>query len=128
MAKTKTRPWDAAEHLKTDEDMAAYLEAALEDGDPALVSAALGDIARAKGMTDIARETGLGRESLYKASSPDGHPELATVVKVMRTLGLRLSTTPLPAPKAPASRKRATSVAATISSPVLRSEVTPAAR
>lgn len=55
MAKTKTRPWDAAEHLKTDEDMAAYLEAALEDGDPALVSAALGDIARAKGMTEIAR-------------------------------------------------------------------------
>ena len=67
MAKIHTRPWDAAEHLETDEDMAAYLEAALEEGDPALVAAALGDIARAKGMAQIARETGLGRESLYKA-------------------------------------------------------------
>lgn len=70
MARTETRPWDPAEHLETEEDMAAYLEAALEEGDPALVAAALGDIARAKGMTQIARETGLGRESLYKALSP----------------------------------------------------------
>ena len=64
MAKPQTRPWDATEHLETDEDMAAYLEAALEEGDPALVAAALGDIARAKGMAQIAREAGLGRESL----------------------------------------------------------------
>ena len=70
MAKTVTTPWDPADHLKTDEDMAAYLEAALEEGDPALVAAALGDIARAKGMTQVAREAGLGRESLYKALSP----------------------------------------------------------
>jgi probable addiction module antidote protein len=63
MAKIKTHPWDVAEHLETDEDMAAYLEAALEEGNPALVAAALGDIARAKGMAQIARETGLGRES-----------------------------------------------------------------
>ena len=90
MTKTKTFPWDAAEHLRTEEDMAAYLEAALEDGDPALVAAALGDIARAKGMTQIAREAGLGRESLYKALSPEGNPELATVLKVIRALGLRL--------------------------------------
>ena len=90
MAKTKTRLWDAAEHLKSDEDMAAYLEAALEEGDPALVSAALGDIARAKGMTDIARETGLGRESLYKALSPEGNPEFSTVLKVVKALGLQL--------------------------------------
>ena len=89
-AKTKTRPWDAAEHLKTEDDMAAYLEAALEDGDPALIAAALGDIARAKGMSEIARETGLGRESLYKALSPDGNPEFSTVLKVVRALGLRL--------------------------------------
>jgi probable addiction module antidote protein len=95
MAKTKTFPWDAAEHLETEEDMAAYLEAALEDGDPALVAAALGDIARAKGMTRIAREAGLGRESLYKALSPEGNPELATVLKVVRALGLRLHATPL---------------------------------
>jgi probable addiction module antidote protein len=90
MAKTKTRPWDGAEHLETDEDMAAYLEAALEEGVAALVAAALGDIARAKGMALIARETGLGRESLYKALSPEGNPEFATVLKVVRALGLRL--------------------------------------
>jgi probable addiction module antidote protein len=90
MARIRTRKWDAAEHLKTDADMAAYLEAALEDGDPALVAAALGDIARAKGMSGIARQTGLGRESLYKALSRDGNPEISTVLKVVRALGLRL--------------------------------------
>lgn len=95
MAKTKTLPWDAAEHLKTEEDRAAYLEAALEDGDPALVAAALGDIARAKGMTQVAREAGLGRESLYKALSAEGNPELATVLKVVKALGLRLHATTL---------------------------------
>ena len=88
--KSKTQPWDAAEHLTTEGDMAAYLEAALEDGDPPLIAAALGDIARAKGMSRIARETGLGRESLYKALSPDGNPEFSTVLKVVRALGLRL--------------------------------------
>jgi probable addiction module antidote protein len=93
MAKTKTRPWDAAEHLETEVDMALYLEAALEDGDPTLVAAALGDIGRAKGMSEIARETGLGRESLYKALSPEGNPEFATVLKVIRALGLRLHAT-----------------------------------
>ena len=93
MGKTKTGQWDVAEHLKTEEDMAAYLEAALEDGDPKLVSAALGDIARAKGMTQIARETGLGRESLYKTLSPEGNPELATLLKVIHALGLRLHAT-----------------------------------
>jgi probable addiction module antidote protein len=82
--KTKTRPWDIAEHLETKEDMAAYLEAALEDGDPSLIAAALGD---------IARETGLGRESLYKALSPEGNPEFATVLKVVKALGLKLRAT-----------------------------------
>jgi probable addiction module antidote protein len=90
MATTKTHPWDAAEYLQSEEDMAAYLEAALEENDPALVAAALGDICRAKGMTQIARDAGLGRESLYKALSPDGNPEFATVLKVVRSLGLRL--------------------------------------
>jgi probable addiction module antidote protein len=90
MAKTRTRLWDAAEHLENDEDMVAYLEAALQEGDPALVAAALGDIARAKGISQIARDTGLGRESLYKALSPEGNPELGTVLKVIRALGLRL--------------------------------------
>jgi probable addiction module antidote protein len=93
MSKTQTRPWDVAEHLETDEDIAAYLEAALEEGDPALVAAALGDIARAKGMAQIAHETGLARESLYEALSPEGNPEFATVLKVVRALGLRLRAT-----------------------------------
>jgi probable addiction module antidote protein len=73
MAKTKTRRWDAADYLEMEKDIAAYLEAALEEGDAALFTAALGDVARAKGMTEIARKTGLGRESLYKALSPDGN-------------------------------------------------------
>jgi probable addiction module antidote protein len=94
MAKTKTIPWDPAEHLETDEDIAAYLEAALEEGDPSLVAAALGDIARAKGMTQLARETGLGRESLYKALSPSGNPEFATIMKVISALGLKLHAAP----------------------------------
>jgi len=93
MAKVKTKRWDPADHLETEEDMAAYLEAALEDGDPALIAAALGDIARAQGMSQIARKTGLGRESLYKALSPDGNPEFSTVLKVVRALGLRLHAT-----------------------------------
>ena len=88
---TRTRVWDAAEHLKSDEDIAAYLNAAFEDGDPALIAAALGDIARAKGMTNVARSAGLGRESLYKALSPQGRPELATVMKVVQALGLKLT-------------------------------------
>jgi probable addiction module antidote protein len=94
MPKIATKPWDPADHLKTEEDMAAYLEAALEEGDPALVAAALGDIARAKGMTQVARDTGLGRESLYKALSASGNPEIATVMKVVAALGLKLHAAP----------------------------------
>jgi len=90
MPKTVTSRWDPAEHLNTEEDMAAYLEAALEEGDSALVAAALGDIARAKGMSQVAREAGLGRESLYKALSPGGNPEFATILKVVSALGLQL--------------------------------------
>lgn len=100
MAKTKTIPWDPAEHLESQADMAAYLEAALEEGDPALVAAALGDIARAKGMSQLARDTGLGRESLYKALSPTGNPEFATVMKVVAALGLKLHATPASAASA----------------------------
>ncbi|MSQ14523.1 MAG: putative addiction module antidote protein [Dehalococcoidia bacterium] len=94
MAKTQTRPWKVVEYLETEEDMAAYLEAAFEDGDPKLITAALGDIARAKGMAQIAQEAGLGRESLYKALSPEGNPEFATVLKVIQALGLRLHAAP----------------------------------
>jgi probable addiction module antidote protein len=90
MAKTKTRTWDPAEHLKSEEDVIAYLEAALEDGDATLFTAAVGDVARAKGMTEVARATGLGRESLYKALSADGNPEFATVLKVLHSLGFTL--------------------------------------
>ncbi|TVR30808.1 MAG: putative addiction module antidote protein [Spirochaetaceae bacterium] len=90
MKKERTSSWDATEHLETDEDMAAYLEAALEENDPALIAAALGDIARAKGMSQIAMQTGLGRESLYKALSPEGNPEFATILKVVNALGLQL--------------------------------------
>ena len=94
MAKTVTKAWDPAEHLKNDEDMAAYLEAALHEGDASLIAAALGDIARAKGMSKIAMDAGLGRESLYKALSPQGNPEFATIMKVVTALGLRLHATP----------------------------------
>jgi probable addiction module antidote protein len=94
LGKTRTRRWDAADYLKTDEDMALYLEAAFDEGDATLVAAALGDIARAKGMGEVARSAGLGRESLYKALSPGGNPELATVMKVMRALGLSLHARP----------------------------------
>ncbi len=93
MATAETRPWDPSEHLESPEDVAAYLEAAFEDGDPALISAALGDVARARGMTEIAQQAGLGRASLYKALSPEGRPEFATVLKVMRALGVRLTVT-----------------------------------
>ncbi|HEX8666060.1 MAG TPA: addiction module antidote protein [Beijerinckiaceae bacterium] len=91
----KTRPWDAAEHLDTPESIAAYLRATLEDGDPRLVAAALGDIARARGMTQLARDTGLSRESLYRALSQDGNPELATVMRVLQAMGVRLDVRPL---------------------------------
>ena len=94
MPKTVTTPWDPADHLKTEEDMVAYLEAALEEADPALGAAALGDIARAKGMTQVARDAGLGRESLYKALSPSGNPEFSTILKVVSALGLRLHAAP----------------------------------
>ena len=93
MTTTRTVPWDTADHLETPEDIAAYLEAVFEDGDPELIGHALGNVARCKGMTEIARRTGLGRQSLYKALSPDGRPEFATVLNVVRALGLKLTVT-----------------------------------
>ena len=96
MARTQTRPWDPAEHLETEEDMAAYLTVALEEGDLGLIMATLGDIARARRMAVVAEETGLGRESLYKSLSANGNPEFATVLKVMSALGLRLQATAVP--------------------------------
>ncbi|MCL6527589.1 MAG: putative addiction module antidote protein [Thermaceae bacterium] len=95
MKKVKLKKWDVVEHLKTEEDMVLYLEACLEEGDPALITAALGDIARARGMSQVAREAGLSRESLYKALSGEGNPEFATVMKVVKALGLRLRAEPV---------------------------------
>jgi probable addiction module antidote protein len=94
MAKRKIKQYDVVEYLESEEDMAAYLQAALEDGDPALVIHALGNIARARGMSQIARDTGLRRESLYKALSPEGNPEFATVLKVVHALGIKLNAEP----------------------------------
>ena len=91
--KLKTYPWDVVDHLDSDEAIALYLDAVLEEDDPVLLAAALGDVARAKGMTSVSRETGLGRESLYKSLSENGNPEFATVQKVIRSLGLKLRVT-----------------------------------
>jgi len=88
--KIRTTKWDAANHLKTNKDIIEYLEAVLEEGDPGLVAAALGDVARARGMSKVAKAAGLGRESLYKALSAEGNPEFATVLKVIYSLGLKL--------------------------------------
>jgi probable addiction module antidote protein len=91
MTTLKLRKWDSAEHLKTDEDMAAYLGACLEEAgdDAAFIAKALGNIARAKGMTQLSKDTGLGRESLYKALSGEGNPSFATILKVTHALGLK---------------------------------------
>ena len=91
MTTLKLSKWDSAEHLKTDEDMAAYLEACLQEAgdDAAFIAKALGNIARAKGMTQLSKDTGLGRESLYKALSGEGNPSFATILKVTHALGLK---------------------------------------
>lgn len=96
-ASKQAAPYDAAEFLETDEDIVAYLNAALEVGDPSLFAAALGDIARARGMTQLAKETGITRDGLYKALSPTGNPSFATVQKVVKALGYKLDVEPVPA-------------------------------
>jgi probable addiction module antidote protein len=90
--RTKTTPYDVAEHLRTPQEMAAYLDAWLEEApdDAVGIARALGDIARAKGMTQVAKDAGLSRESLYRALSADGNPSFATVLKVARALGVKL--------------------------------------
>lgn len=112
MSKRETyRPFDAAEYLKSEEDMAAYLDAMIEesDGDPRMIAVALGDIARAKGMTQIARETGLARENLYKALSAEGNPEFSTIMKVLKALGLTIHAGPAQSAEKPSKpRKRRT--------------------
>ena len=103
MSKTTTTRYDVAEHLRTPEEMAAYLEACLEeaDGDAAFIAKALGDIARAKGMAQVAQDAGLSRESLYKALSGERSPDFDTILKVVGALGLKLHA------EAPRSRLRA---------------------
>lgn len=88
----KLNNWDILDHLKTEEDMTLYLEACFEEagGDPAFIAKALGDIAKARSMTQLAKDTGLGRESLYKALSGEGNPSFATILKVINALGLKL--------------------------------------
>ncbi|MEJ0025990.1 MAG: addiction module antidote protein [Rhizomicrobium sp.] len=90
VTRVKLSPYDSAAYLKTEEDVANYLDAIFEDGDPALIAHGLGVVARSKGMAKIARKTGLGRESLYKALSKDGNPGFLTVLKVVNALGYKL--------------------------------------
>ncbi|MBU1405263.1 MAG: putative addiction module antidote protein [Proteobacteria bacterium] len=91
-SKIALRKWDVLDHLKTEEDIELYFDACVEEdpGDGSLIRAALGDIARARGMSQLARDTGLAREGLYKALSAQGNPEFATVMKVIKALGLKL--------------------------------------
>jgi probable addiction module antidote protein len=91
MTKIKLTSYDTAEHLKDESDMALYLEAALEESDPQMIQIALGNIAKAKGMSQLAKDTGLRRESLYKALSLNGNPEFSTILKVIKALGLKLN-------------------------------------
>ena len=95
MSKSKLTKWDSAEYLKTDEDILHYIEACLEENDPQLITHALGVIAKAKGMSQLARDTGMTREGLYKALSDDGNPEFSTVMKVIKGLGLKVSIQPV---------------------------------
>jgi probable addiction module antidote protein len=91
---TETTKWDVTAHLDNEEAIFGYVNAAFEDGDPALIAAAIGDVARARGMTRIARDAGVSRESLYRALSDGGNPEFATVLKVLHALGMRLKAEP----------------------------------
>jgi probable addiction module antidote protein len=99
MRKTNTKRYDVAEFLRTPEEMAAYLEACFEaaDGDASFIAKAMGDIARAKGMTQVARDAGVSRESLYKALSGDRSPDFNTILKVVGALGMKLHAQPVPA-------------------------------
>ncbi|MBX9945939.1 MAG: putative addiction module antidote protein [Reyranella sp.] len=100
----KTTRFDAADHLDTEERQVAYIAAALESGEPDFVRDALGLVARARGMGEIAKKAGLNRESLYKALGETGNPEFGTVMRIVRALGLRLSARP--AASGPASKRR----------------------
>ncbi|WP_438727812.1 addiction module antidote protein [Parasphingorhabdus sp. DH2-15] len=89
--KIKTKVFDPAKYLQSEEDIITYLDEAMKDNDPAFIARALGDIARSEGMTEISKRTGLGRQALYKALSEQGNPTLETVTAIIQSLGLRLS-------------------------------------
>jgi probable addiction module antidote protein len=91
--KIKTRRWNIQEYLKTEEDMRGFLAACMEEAgdDPAFIAAALGEVARSRGMTELSRETGLGRDTLYKALSGENNPSFGTILKVTRALGMKLT-------------------------------------
>ena len=91
----KVTTWDASEYLESEEDIAAYLNAVIEEGDAALLQAALGDIAKARGMTAVAQNAGVSRESLYRSLSSSGNPSFQTIAKVSEALGLQLSFQPV---------------------------------
>lgn len=90
----ETKRFDIQDHIKTTQTQAGYLDAVLEDGDPALIAAAIGDIARARGASQFARESGLSRETIYKVFKPGGNPKLDTLAKAIKVLGFRLTLTP----------------------------------
>ncbi|QZA81885.1 addiction module antidote protein [Deefgea piscis] len=94
MSNTGLSKWDVADYLKTEAEMTLYFEACLEENDPQLIAHALGDIARARGMSQLAKDTGLSRENLYKALSSNGNPSFATILKVTQALGLQLHASP----------------------------------
>lgn len=90
----KTKAWNIAEHLDSKERIALFLEAVFEDGDPAVIAAAIGDVARARGMSQVAKEAGLSRENLYRALGEGGNPEFGTILKVIRAIGYDLTVVP----------------------------------
>lgn len=91
----KTSDWDASEYLETEADLSEYLTAIMEEGNPALLQAALGDVAKARGMSEIARSAHVGRESLYKSLSADGNPSFQTIAKVLTALGIKMTFSPM---------------------------------
>jgi probable addiction module antidote protein len=94
MMTVETRKWDIVEHLDSDEKIALFLEAVFDDGDPAVIAAAIGDVARARGMSQVAKDAGLSRENLYRSLSEGGNPEFATILKVIRAIGYDLTVVP----------------------------------
>jgi probable addiction module antidote protein len=101
-----TTKFDVLDHLATIEEQIAYLEAALDESDPSFIATAIGDVARARGVSQFARETGLSREAIYKAFKPGGNPTIGTINKAMKALGLRLKLAPNKNANAPTGSRK----------------------